>query len=173
MATQTAPHRNSARPEIVAAGPLTVLYDDECGVCRETVRRLRRWDRVSRFEFMPLAEAASSGRPLLESLAAEGHLADAIHVVDESSGRVVRGGHAALTIIESLPGGWLLRPWASLPSTTLAAEIVYQLAARHRERVAWVVGLRDDVSCPLRPAEPPALDLATPQAGRSQGANRH
>jgi len=172
MSTLTAPQRHAPRAAIVA-GPLTVLYDDECGVCCETVRRLRRWDRVSRFEFMPLTEAASSGRPMLENLAAEGHLADAIHVVDESSGRVVRGGHAALTIIDSLPGGWLLRPWASLPSTTLAAEIVYQFAARHRERVAWVVGIRDEVSCPIRAAEPQTRECSTPQVSRGQGADRH
>ena len=134
---------------IVGAGPLTVLYDDACGVCRETVRQLRRWDRVSRFEFMPLQLAASSGRLLLEQLAAEGHLGDAIHVVDESSGRVVSGGHAALAILDGLPGGWLLRPWAALPPTAMAADVVYRVASRHRERVAWLMGLRDEVSCPV------------------------
>jgi predicted DCC family thiol-disulfide oxidoreductase YuxK len=134
---------------VVGAGPLTVLYDDDCGVCRETVRQLRRWDRVNRFEFMPLDFAASSGRPLLEQLAAEGHLGDAIHVVDESTGRVVSGGDAALAILDGLPGGWLLRPWASLPPAGMAADVVYRVASRHRERVAWLMGLRDEVSCPI------------------------
>jgi predicted DCC family thiol-disulfide oxidoreductase YuxK len=134
---------------VVGAGPLTVLYDDDCGVCRETVRQLRRWDRVNRFEFMPLDLAASSGRPLLEQLAAEGHLGDAIHVVDESTGRVVIGGHAALAILDALPGGWLLRPWASLPPTAMAADVVYRVASRHRDRVAWLMGMRDEVSCPV------------------------
>jgi predicted DCC family thiol-disulfide oxidoreductase YuxK len=134
---------------VVGAGPLTVLYDNDCGVCRETVRRLRRWDRIGRFEFMPLDLAASSGRPLLEQLATEGHLSDAIHVVDESTGRIVTGGHAALAILDGLPGGWLLRPWASLAPTAMAADVVYRVASRHRDRVAWLMGMRDDVSCPV------------------------
>ncbi len=132
-------------------GSLTVLYDGDCGVCCETVRQLRRWDHEGRFEFMPLQAAAGSGRPILTDLAAQGHLADALHVVDESTGHVVSGGDAALAIIDALPGGWLLRPWAALPPTAAAADVVYRLAARHRDRLAWVMGLRDDVSCPIRP----------------------
>jgi predicted DCC family thiol-disulfide oxidoreductase YuxK len=137
---------------IAPAGPLTVLYDDDCGVCRETVRHLRRWDHEGRFQFMPLQQAAHSGRPFLEKLAAQGHLGDAVHVVDEAAERVVSGGHAALAILDALPGGWLLRPWAILPPTAAAADVVYRVAVRHRDRLAWLVGMRDDVPCPVRPA---------------------
>lgn len=152
MATETLPLTDSpGNARTPRLNCLTVLYDDDCGVCRETVERLRRWDREDRFEFMPLTEAANSGRPILERLAAEGHLPDAIHVVDESSGRVVTGGHAALAIIDALPGGWLFRPWAALPPTAVAADVVYRVAARHRDRLAWLMGLRDEVSCPVRP----------------------
>ncbi|MGA2513501.1 MAG: DUF393 domain-containing protein [Candidatus Limnocylindrales bacterium] len=135
-----------------AKGALTVIYDRDCGVCRETVRQLRRWDHEDRFEFMPLQRAAASGRPQLERLAAEGHLGDAVHVLDESSGRVVSGGGAALAILDALPGGWLLRPWAALPPTAAAADVVYRVATRHRDRLAWLMGLRDEVSCPVGPA---------------------
>jgi predicted DCC family thiol-disulfide oxidoreductase YuxK len=128
---------------------LTVLYDGGCGVCRETVRRLRRWDRDDRMEFLPFEMAATSGRPILERLAAEGHLADAIHVVNESTGQVVSGGHAALVLLDALPGGWLLRPWAALPPTAAAADVVYRVASRHRDRLAWLMGMRDEVSCPV------------------------
>jgi predicted DCC family thiol-disulfide oxidoreductase YuxK len=134
------------------AGPLTVLYDADCGVCRETARQLRRWDHEGRLEFMPLALAGTCGRPLLERLVADGRLGDALAVVDETTGRVASGGHAALAILDALPGGWLLRPWAALPPTAVAADIVYRVAARHRDRVAWLAGLRDEVSCPVRPA---------------------
>jgi predicted DCC family thiol-disulfide oxidoreductase YuxK len=133
------------------ATPLTVVFDGECGVCRETINRLRRWDREDRFEFLPLQAAATSGRPLLERLAAEKRFDDAIHVVDEAAGRVVAGGHAALAIIDALPGGWLLRPWAVMPQTAVAADVVYRLASRHRDRLAWLMGLRDDVRCPVEP----------------------
>ena len=131
--------------------PLIVLYDDECGVCSETVRRLRRWDHDWRFEFMPLQVARSCGRPPIEQLAARGHLGDAVHVLDEATGRVVSGGHAALAILDALPGGWLRRPWAAVPPTGAAADVVYRVAARHRDRVAWLTGLRDEVTCPVEP----------------------
>lgn len=153
MAIETLP-RQAPVDENLAHGPspLTVIYDADCGVCGETVRRLRRWDHLGRFEFMPLRVAASCGRPRLEQLAAAGHLGDAVHVVDEATGRVVSGGHAALAILDALPGGWLLRPWAALPPTAAAADLVYRVAARHRDRVAWLTGMRDDVSCPIGPA---------------------
>jgi predicted DCC family thiol-disulfide oxidoreductase YuxK len=156
MATETLPRPKSVDRE-PPANPscLTVLYDDDCGVCRETIRQLSRWDHADRFEFLPLQQAASSGRPLLERLAAEGHLPDAIHVVDESTGRVVSGGHAALAILDGLPGGWLLRPWAALAPTAVAADVVYRVAARHRDRLAWLMGMRDEVSCPVRPSAQP------------------
>lgn len=147
---ETPVHPNVS-PDRPAGSSLTVLYDEGCGVCRETVRQLRRWDRDGRMEFLPLELAASSGRPLLEKLAAEGHLADEIHVVNETTGQVVVGGHAALALLDALPGGWLLRPWAALPPTAAAADIVYRVASRHRDRLAWLVGMRNDVSCPIRP----------------------
>jgi predicted DCC family thiol-disulfide oxidoreductase YuxK len=147
---QQAPEGDNPAP---SSGTLTVLFDDDCGVCRETVRQLRRWNHDGRFEFMPLTLASTSGRPILEDLAAQGHLQDSVHVVDEASGRVVSGGHAALAIIDALPGGWLFRPWAALPPTAAAAEIVYRVASRHRDRVTWLTGLRDEVSCPVDPAK--------------------
>jgi predicted DCC family thiol-disulfide oxidoreductase YuxK len=163
MATETL-----SRPESIADVPparpscLTVLYDDDCGVCRDTIRQLKRWDREDKLEFLPLQRAASSGRPLLERLAAGGHLPDAIHVVDESTGRVVSGGHAALAILDALPGGWLLRPWASLPPTAQAVDVVYRVAARHRDRLAWLMGMRDEVSCPVRPTTSPGEGAVDP-----------
>ena len=162
MATEMLPRPSSVLDSVVGGdATLTVIYDDDCGVCRETVNRLRRWDHEDRFEFMPLQLAALSGRPLLVQLAAEGHLGDAIHVVDEAGGRVVSGGHAALAILDALPGGWLLRPWAALPPTAAAADVVYRVAVRHRDRLAWLMGLRDEVSCPVRPAIAPEADNPT------------
>jgi len=135
--------------DVSRTAPVTVIYDDECGVCRETVHQLRRWDHEERLEFVPFSAVSTSGRPVLERLAAEGLSDDAIHVVDQATGRVIAGGHAALAIIDALPGGWLLRPWAGMPHTALAADVVYRVASRHRDRLAWLVGLRDDVRCPL------------------------
>jgi predicted DCC family thiol-disulfide oxidoreductase YuxK len=153
MTTQV-PSRPEAAPvrPVASQGPLTVLYDSDCGLCRNTVRQLRRWDHEDRLVFIPLQSAATCGRPRIEALASQGHLGDAVHVIDESTGRVVSGGHAALAILDALPGGWLLRPWASLPPTAAAADVVYRVAARHRDAVAWLTGMRNEVSCPFSDA---------------------
>ncbi|HEX7491855.1 MAG TPA: DUF393 domain-containing protein [Candidatus Limnocylindrales bacterium] len=150
MAIDTQPQRASERDDPTpSSSSLTVLFDDDCGVCRQTVRQLRRWNHDGSLEFMPLTLASTSGRPILVDLAAQGHLQDSVHVVDEASGRVVSGGHAALAIIDALPGGWLFRPWAALPPTAAAADLVYRVASRHRDRISWLTGLRDEVSCPV------------------------
>lgn len=132
-----------------ADGPrLAVLFDRDCGVCQETARTLRRWDHGRRLEFVPFQEAATSGRPLLERAASDRPLDEDLHVVDLGTGEIAVGGQAALAILDVLPGGWLLRPWSVLPSTTAAADVLYRLATRHRDTVGWLVGLRDEVACP-------------------------
>jgi len=141
-------------PRSEPSGRLTVVYDAGCGICRETVRRLARWDREDRMEFMPLAAAASSGRPALEQLAAGDRFRESIQVMDESTGRVSSGGQAALALLEALPGGWLLRPWTALPPAGPVADTVYRVASRHRNRLAWLMGLRDEVACPLQSGGP-------------------
>jgi predicted DCC family thiol-disulfide oxidoreductase YuxK len=152
MATET-PGTAVDLVEVTSDRPcLTVVFDDECGVCKEAVQSLRRWDRDARIEFVSLRHARVSGRPALERLAAEGLPDDGLCVVDEPTGSVIAGGHAALAIIDALPGGWLLRPWSALPQAGAAAEVVYRLAARHRDTLAWLVGLRDEVHCPTGPA---------------------
>jgi len=62
-------------------GP-TVIYDGECGFCRQSVELLRRWDREHVLRFVPFQDAAAvarkkiqvertfaSARPLVEQLA--------------------------------------------------------------------------------------------------------
>ncbi len=127
---------------------LSVLFDRDCGLCRETVRTLRRWDHERRLDFVPLQGVGGSARPGLRGLAAGRPLGDTLHVVDEASGEVFSGGAAALAILDLLPGGWLFRPWAGLPSTEMAADLLYRVIARHRDSVAWLVGLPDEVACP-------------------------
>jgi predicted DCC family thiol-disulfide oxidoreductase YuxK len=153
VAIQTPAHSPAAPDR--SSNRLTVVYDGDCGICRETVRQLARWDREDRMEFVPLSAAAHSGRPILERLAADDRLSESVHVVDESTGRIATGGQAALALLDALPGGWLLRPWTALPPTGQVADAVYRVASRHRERLSWLVGSPDEVVCPLHSAGPP------------------
>ncbi len=133
---------------------LTVLYDRDCGICGLTARALRRWDRSRRFEVVPLQEATSGRDPRLAGVAGRYLLEDELHVVDER-GRVASGGDAALAIIDALPGGRILRPWALLPMFRAVARFGYGLIARNRGRIGRWLGL--DLVC------------ATPSAGSALG----
>ncbi len=127
---------------------LTVLYDRDCGICGLTARTLRRWDRGARFELVPLQEAATSRDPRLVGIAAVCALEDQLHVVDEA-GHVATGGDAALAILDALPGGWLLRPWAALAPLRRLVSLAYALVAGHRRQVGSWLGV--ELSCEVAP----------------------
>lgn len=119
---------------------LTVLYDRDCGICGLTARTLRRWDRNGRFRLRALQDAPGSGDERLSAVAARYVLRDELHAVDEA-GSVAAGGDAALAIIDALPGGWLLRPWAALPAVRWAVRLAYDGVARNRRRIGEWLGL--------------------------------
>ena len=122
-----------------AADRLVILYDRDCGVCALSARRLRRWDRAGRLDLVPFQIAASSGRPELERAARERPLSDALHVVDERTGRVQAGGDALLAIAAVLPGGALVRPLGAISPFRWALNALYRLVARNRERIGrWL-----------------------------------
>jgi predicted DCC family thiol-disulfide oxidoreductase YuxK len=125
---------------------LTVLFDRDCGICGLTARALRRWDRDGRFEIVPLQIVASSDDRRLASVARTYALADELHVIDPA-GRVAAGGDAALAIVDALPGGWLLRPWAALAVFRALVRIGYRWIARHRNLIGRWLGL--ELACDL------------------------
>ncbi len=133
---------------------LVVLYDADCAFCTASVRRLGRWDRAGKFDLVPLQAAASSPDPTLRAAAARYPLASALHVVDRATGRVSAGGRAMLTILDALPGGRLLRPWASLPTVPVVADLLYGVVSDRRQDLGWAVGIRHEVSCPVHTADP-------------------
>jgi predicted DCC family thiol-disulfide oxidoreductase YuxK len=131
--TATAPTSTPAR--------LVVLYDRGCGLCQASVRTLARWDRAGSLEFVALQEAAASGRPALERAASHLPLDDALHVVDEATGRVWSAGDASLAIVDALPGGWLLRPWRNVSPWRAVIGAGYDLVARNRHTIGHHLGL--------------------------------
>ena len=134
---------------------LTVLYDRDCGICGLTATALRRWDRSGRFELVPLQVAEAGGDARLADVAGRYVLADELHVVDER-GEVASGGDAALAIIDALPGGWVLRPWAMLPPFRALTRIAYRLVAGNRAALGRWLGL--ELAC-----EVPSISTASPR----------
>jgi predicted DCC family thiol-disulfide oxidoreductase YuxK len=140
---------------------LTVLYDDDCGFCRWSVGQLRPLDRHRRFEFVPLQHATDHpDRPELAELARTRDLSAVIHVV-RPDGAARGGGGAMLEILDALPGGWLLRPWALLPGVERVVDFGYRLVADRRNQIGELL---DKAGSPV-----PACDLHPPRA-RSEAA---
>jgi len=81
-------------------GPLTVLYDADCGFCRYTLAALLRFD--TRRRLLPVPIQGPDGGRLLGHLTPEERLASA-HVVTPE-GRVYSGGDAVVPIARELPG---------------------------------------------------------------------
>jgi predicted DCC family thiol-disulfide oxidoreductase YuxK len=107
----------------------TLIYDGECGFCRQAVDLVRRWDREHRIALVPFqdqARVAGFGIPL-PALAAAMHL-----VLAPQDGRVFAGADAAPQILKLLPGRrWLAWPFR-VPGVLPAARGLYGWIARRR-----------------------------------------
>ena len=149
--------------------PLTVLYDRDCAFCAWTVRQLRGMDRHRRLEFIPLQEAGSMpDRPKLARIASEHRLLHEIHVV-AADGSVRKGGRAMAAVLQTLPGGWLLRPWLALPGAGALLDVVYRVVADNRHRLVPLLGARaaSGEQCPV---DSPADTMLQGRSGRDAAA---
>ena len=114
------------RAETSVARP-TLIYDGECGFCRQWVDRVRRWDRRRALALVPFqdqARVAALGLPLPA-------LAAAMHLV-LPDGRVFAGADAVAELLRLLEGNrWLAWPFR-LPGVLPVARRVYAAIARRR-----------------------------------------
>jgi acetyl esterase len=105
----------------------TLIYDGECGFCRQSVAVVRRWDREQRLAMIPFQDErriAGFGVPLPA-------LAAAMHLV-LPDGRVFAGADAAPEILRLLPGKrWLARVFR-LPGVRPLARWIYARIAERR-----------------------------------------
>jgi len=113
------------RPMIVERA--TLIYDGECGFCRETVALISRWDRGGRVTMIPFQDQArvAAFRIPLPALAAAMHL-----VLPD--GRVLAGADAAADLLRMLPGKRWLAHLFALPGVLPVARRVYAWIARQR-----------------------------------------
>ena len=106
----------------------TLIYDGECGMCRDAVTLLRRWDRDTRFGYVPFqdeAAVAGFGIPLPA-------LAAAMHLV-LPDGRVFAGADAAPEILKLLPGKRWVSSVFAVPGVRPIARRVYAWIAARRQ----------------------------------------
>lgn len=112
----------------------TLLYDADCGFCRWSAERIRRWDRRGALRFAPIQSA--EGDALLGAMEPEKRMAS-WHLV-ESDGRIRSAGDGVAPLARLLPGGTPLGLLASLfpPGTNL----LYRLVASNRQRLGALLG---------------------------------
>ena len=105
----------------------TLLYDGECGFCRETVSIVSHWDRHGRVALIPFQDQARVAAFHIPLPA----LAAAMHLV-LPDGRVFAGADAVAELLRLLPGRrWLAWPFA-LPGVLPVARRAYAWIARRR-----------------------------------------
>lgn len=109
-----------------ADGP-TLIYDGECGFCREAVEWLRRWDREQILAFVPFQDEARVARFGIALPA----LAAAMHLVLPDN-RVYAGADAAPALLRLLPGKRWLAPLFAVPGVLPLARRVYAWIAARR-----------------------------------------
>lgn len=105
----------------------TLVYDGECGICRQAVALLKRWDREQVLRFVPFQDEAAVSRfgIALPALAAAMHLM-------LPGGRVYSGADAVPELLRLFPGKRWLAPLFRIPGVLPVARMIYSWIAQRR-----------------------------------------
>lgn len=105
----------------------TLIYDGECGICREAVALLKRWDREHVIRFVPFQDRVAVARFGIALPA----LAAAMHLI-LPGGRVYAGADAAPELLRLFPGKRWLAPLFRIPGVLPIARRIYAWIAQRR-----------------------------------------
>ena len=126
--------------------PITVLFDEDCGLCRWSADKLRTWDRSDALRFVGIRSA--EGDRILHGMDTDTRLAS-WHAA-APNGAVWSAGSAVPVIARHLRSGrpiaWLAE---TFPETT---ERLYRWVAAHRLELGRVLGQR---ACAVNPSVQP------------------
>ena len=121
----------------------TLLYDADCGFCRWSSDRVRRWDRRGSLRVLPIQSAGAQA--LLGDMDEERKMAS-WHLVAED-GAVRSGGAGVAPLFRLLPGGKpLAMIAAAFPKST---DRLYRFVAGNREKLGRMLG---EQACAVDPA---------------------
>lgn len=125
-ASPTPPRARSmvSPPELA---PPTLIYDGECGICRQSVDLLKRWDREHVLRYVPFQDTAAVTRFGI----ALPRLAAAMHLVF-ADGRVYPGADAIPRLLELFPRKRWLAPLFRIPGVLPLARRIYAWIAMRR-----------------------------------------
>ena len=123
--------------------PVTVLFDEDCGLCRWSASKLRAWDEGEALRFAGIRSTAGAG--LLHGMDMDTRLASWHAAAD--NGAVWSGGAAVPVIARRLRGGapiaWLAEMF---PETT---ERLYRWVTAHRLEFGRALG---EKACAVDPS---------------------
>jgi predicted DCC family thiol-disulfide oxidoreductase YuxK len=105
----------------------TLIYDGECGLCRQSVAILKRWDREHALRFVPFQDAAAVARFGIALPA----LAAAMHLI-LPDGRVYTGADAVPQLLRLFPGKRWLAPLFRIPGVLPLGRRIYAWVAMRR-----------------------------------------
>jgi predicted DCC family thiol-disulfide oxidoreductase YuxK len=107
-----------------------LLFDGQCGFCRQWVARLERWDRRGAIQTLPGAERHTlPGLPQIS----DASLDRAMQFITPD-GRVRAGARALPALLPYLPGGRVLASAFRIPVIQLAADRLYAWISARRHR---------------------------------------
>ena len=115
----------------------TLIYDGECGICRQAVTILKKWDREHLLRYVPFQDSAGVSRfgIALPALAAAMHLL-------LPDGRVYPGADAVPELLRLLRGKrWLARLF-DIPGVRPLARRIYAWIAMRRHCLVRGLGGR-------------------------------
>lgn len=117
----------------------TLLYDDTCPVCRASIDRLKKLDKLDVVRKVGLSEAEGALRaepPVPDSQ----DLRREIHLITPNK-TVIRGADAVAMVASMFPRSRWLGRLVMLPGIRIVARWIYGWIARHRSRISRVLGL--------------------------------
>jgi predicted DCC family thiol-disulfide oxidoreductase YuxK len=107
-----------------------LLFDGECGFCRQWVARLRRWDRHGAIHTLPASDRHTlAGLPSIS----DASLDRAMHFITPD-GRVYSGARALPALLPYLSGGRWLAPVLRVPGVQAVADRLYAWISARRHR---------------------------------------
>ena len=120
--------RTRPRATSMTADHATLIFDGECGMCRDAVRILRRWDRNGRIAYVAFQDTAAVARFGIAVPA----LRAAMHLI-LPDGRVFAGADATPELARLLPGKGWLAPMYGIPGVRPIARRLYAWIAARRK----------------------------------------
>ena len=112
----------------------TLFFDQDCGFCRWSVKKILAWDRRHMLRPVPIQDPEAD--VLLAHLDTTERM-ESWHLVTPD-GKVYSGGAAVPPLMKLLPGG---SPVGALASTfPRSTDRLYRWVARHRGRLGSILG---------------------------------